>query len=333
MKIGIVILNWNGIKDSLNCLDSIYRNTREKFCVVFVDNGSVDNSIESVEEWSISRDLKYCLLDHDSKIQLIADDLKFEDKLILILKLSQNLGYGAGNNVAIRYLDNFEVDYILILNNDMKLLPGALSKMVAAFGKDKSIGVVGCDLIDMISGKQLANGNRSYWLGVHFLWKIRRKQNGIIGTNFAPGCAILVRSEVFPKIGGFIEEYFLYTDDIEFCHRVIENGLKIKINLDAKVLAKVSASSGGERNPLYYYFITRNTLYFITAKLSGLQRVIAFICFAIARVVQMVQWAILLKKENIKAVINGFNDFNSGIKGMGHAKKYIEALELKAINK
>ena len=146
-------------------------------------------------------------------------------------------------------------------------------------------------------------------------------------SNFIPGCAMLVKSCVFEAIGGFNEGYFLYADDIEFCYRVKKCGFKLMVNFDAKVLAKVSASSGGPRTPLYYYFVARNTMYFIWKELKGAQRIFALLNFIGARVLQIVYWAVHKQTDHIKAAIEGFADFAHKVEGMGKAERYIAVLE------
>jgi GT2 family glycosyltransferase len=284
-----------------------------------------------LSEWAKNRNIEYSLIYYNNNDKTFNTEPRYvyRKKHVSIICTDKNLGYGGGNNVGIKYLLGSEVDYILILNNDMKLFPSTLNKMWFALKENRHAGAIGCDIFDMNTGKQLPTGKMNYWLGVHFLIRFSKKAKGVQETNFIPGCALLVKKDVFIDVGGFNEQYFLYADDIEFCHKVKEYGWKLIMNLDAKILAKVSDSSGGHRNPLYYYFVVRNTLYFISHELKSIQRTVAAIAFLGARVAQIIQWAILRKPELIIAAINGLIDFSKGISGIGSAKKYLDELEAK----
>lgn len=327
MKVGIVVLNWNGIQDSLNCLCSIYNRAEDDYYVAFVDNGSVDNSVGAIVEWASTNQIKYRFISENDSTTRAYEANGCREKHIAVIRLDKNLGYGGGNNIGIDYLMTLNVDYILILNNDVMVFPDTIRKMVDAFDGIKNIGVVGCDIINMHNGMQLPNGKRNYWLGAHFLVKFKKGIKGMQESNFIPGCAMLVKSCVFKAVGGFNEGYFLYADDIEFCYRVEKYGFKLMVNFDAKVLAKVSASSGGPRTPLYYYFVARNTMYFICKELRGVQRIFSILNFIGARALQIVCWAVHKQTGHIKAAIDGFADFARQVEGMGQAERYIAVLE------
>ena len=90
-KVYIIILNWNGRDDTLECIESVRNIDYPNFTVVVVDNGSSDDSVEAI---------------HD----------KFPE--ITVLETGKNLGYAGGNNVGIRYVLRHRADFILLLNND-----------------------------------------------------------------------------------------------------------------------------------------------------------------------------------------------------------------------
>jgi GT2 family glycosyltransferase len=327
LSVGIVILNWNGIRYTIACLDSlICADLRERHIVV-IDNGSVDNSQKKIIGWASKNRIK------------ISKSKKIEGKVTIgfnplpgntcleIICLDRNLGYGGGNNVGIKHLIKKNIDYIFILNNDTEIFPDTIDKLELFLNRNQQAGIVGCDILDIKSRTQLPTGRMDYWLGVHFLKKFKKGLKGKYETNFVPGCAMLVRKEIFDLIGGFNEEYFLYADDIEFCYRVRKHGWKLYMDFDAKILAHVSASSGGRRNPIYYYFVVRNTMRFIVNELIGIQKIIAILFFLGGRVLQIIQWAAFLKYEHILAATKGFEDFYKGVSGKGYAKKYLSMLE------
>ena len=90
-KVTVIILNWNGKEDTLECLASVKKIDYSNFEIVLVDNGSVDDSVEAVSE-------------------------HYPD--VTLLQTGDNLGYAGGNNVGIRYALDNKAEYVLLLNND-----------------------------------------------------------------------------------------------------------------------------------------------------------------------------------------------------------------------
>ena len=105
----IVLLNYNGWRDTLECLESLLKQTTAEWRAVVADNGSQDESLEQITYW-------------------IAD--RQADRLIRLLPLDENYGFAKGNNKAIAATKNEQTDYYWILNNDTVVEPDCLEKMV-----------------------------------------------------------------------------------------------------------------------------------------------------------------------------------------------------------
>lgn len=298
--------------------------------MLVVDNGSTDGSVDAILRWGVMRGLQVRILDQilTQEGQDEQNDV-FSPKRLFILRLKENRGYTGGNNAGISWLLQQGADAIFTLNNDSLVSLDALPIMISTMEQRKGVGIVGCRIISYDGERVLyQGGNRSYWLGVHNLRRFKGSPNGVIEVNFAPGCAMLVRASVLRAVGPLREDFFLYTDDTEFCHRVRLAGWTVVANLDAVVRAKVGASSGGRRSALYYYFITRNTSIFIAEELSGLQRLVAFATFYMARIIQILLWVFTRRWDRIQAVIRGFVDFVRGVRGPGWAARYLKSQEV-----
>ena len=117
-KVCVIILNWNGLEDTIECLESLKKTTYPNYEVVVVDNGSKGNDAQVLEE-------------------------RFADRIHLV-RNDRNYGYAGGNNIGIRYaLTGSVPDYLLILNNDVVVAPDFLTEMVGAAAGDEQIGLVG----------------------------------------------------------------------------------------------------------------------------------------------------------------------------------------------
>jgi len=331
MRIGIIVLNWNGKRDTLFCLESLVNSDWTSRCLLVVDNGSTDGSVGVIRRWGTIRGWQVHVLDQTT-VQKKQDQQKnkssiFNPKQLFILKLGENRGYTGGNNAGIAWFLQYDVDAILVLNNDIWVAPDAIRHMAETLEQCQDVGIVGCKIINYNNdGIQYQGGNLSYWLGVYYLRRFKGHPQGTVKVNFVPGCAMLIRTSVLRTIGGFRDDFFAYTDDIEFCRRVHNAGWILVINLDAVIRHKLSQAMGKRGSLLYYYFVTRNTLIFIIEKLEGIQRVVALTMFMLARLLQMISWMSTGHWDRIKGVVRGITDFVQGVRGPGWAAQHLVVL-------
>ena len=241
-KVFIIILNWNGWQDTVECVESCLGLTYPNFQILIVDNCSTDNSPTILQK-------------------------RFPD--IDLLQSGANLGFSGGNNVGIRYALAHGADHIWLLNNDTRVDCNALSALVSVCESDSRIGIVGSKLyyydepnkIAFAGGCWKQSPLRPYHLGVN------ETDHGqfdvIMEVDFITGCSLLIRSEVIEDIGVMHEEYFLYWEDIDWNARAAKHGWKILYVPQSKVWHKVS-SSIGDKPLLQAYYNVRNRLLFMS---------------------------------------------------------------------
>lgn len=258
-SIFIVVVNWNRLNDTLGTIESIGTlNIPKGFNIrtVVVDNGSSDGSIQKIKE--ISK----------------------ESSTIDLIETGKNLGYAGGNNVGIKYSLEKGADFILILNNDVILDNNLLSSLIIQVVKEEDYGIF-TPKIFFAKGfefhreryRAVDSGKVIWFAGGKIDWdNIYAKHNGLDEVDskefnkkekseFASGTCMLVKREVFEKVGYFDERYFLYWEDIEFSVRAEKLGYPTLYVPDAKLWHKVSQSSGIGGN-LNDYYLTRNRLLF-----------------------------------------------------------------------
>lgn len=254
-KVAIVILNWNGKSDTLECLKSLekLKTTGYQIQTFVVDNGSVDGSADAVKD-------------------------KYEN--VNLVKKRENLGFAEGNNVGIKRALNGGTDFIVLINNDTIIDRDLISGLVDAFGNHQDIGIVS-PKIYFAKGFEFHKsrykrgdlGKVIWYAGGMIDWdnvlgshrgvdEVDKGQyNTVVETDFATGCCMAIKTEVFKKIGFFDKEYFLYLEDMDFCQRVKNAGFKILYTPSAYLWHKVAKSSG-IGSGLNDYYITRNRLLF-----------------------------------------------------------------------
>ncbi|HEC93172.1 MAG TPA: glycosyltransferase family 2 protein, partial [Candidatus Atribacteria bacterium] len=193
-KVSIIVLNYNGIEDTIICLNSLLGMKYPNYEIIVVDNGSENDEAKRLSHI------------YGTKITLIRNEC--------------NLGYAEGNNVGIRFALSFNPAYVLILNNDIKVHPLFLNELVNVCEKDKKIGIVGPKMYDMDRPDVLfsAGGKINFGLGLHMQFGQGKtstgKYNLMKEVDFVNGACMLIRREVIEKIGTFPTEYFLQWEDI-----------------------------------------------------------------------------------------------------------------------
>ena len=302
-KVSIIILNWNGWEDTIECLESIYRITYPNYEVIVVDNGSEDESIKKVKEYcegKIEVDSKFFEYSSENKpIKIVEyrreeaeagggkekeiENLPSNRKLILI-KNEKNYGFAEGNNIAIRYALkalNLNPDYVLLLNNDTVVDKEFLGELVKVGEGDEKVGIVGTVVFSYYEPKnmQFFGWERSSLTGKainKFKGKDKESIKGLLNADYISGCVMLVKSNVLKNVGLLDPIYFLYHEDADFCQRVRNNNYKLIAVPTSYVYHKHSATASKVREVWFYYGV-RNRFIFQKRYATKMQ----FLCFFI----------------------------------------------------
>jgi len=296
-NVSIIILNWNGWKDTIECLESLYQINYPNYDVIVVDNASKDESIEKIREYcegqikvntnffKYQRDNKPITifepikneLENTEKLRKDYEDLPSNKKLILI-KNDKNYGFAEGNNIGMRYaLNVLNPHYILLLNNDTVVDREFLSELIEIAKKDKKIGFTGPkiyfydfkgrrDVIDF------AGGSFNFWLGKPRHIGQYEVDNGqydeVREISHVDGSCMLVKTKMIEKIGLLNPSYFTYWEENDWCIRGYNAGYSSFYVPKAIIWHKISASSTSLAK-IYYWF--RNQFFFMRQHASKLQ--------------------------------------------------------------
>lgn len=252
LKTAIVIVNYNGLDYTLDCLASLRQAKlgKNQLEIVIVENGSTDGSLEALSSL----------------------------KDIHLVTSFENLGFSGGANLGINFALKRNCDYIIILNNDTIVHKLALLKLLAA----TKVGDIISPKIYFAPGfefhkeryKKSERGRVIWYAGGKIDWA------NIIGTHqgvdevdigqfnrrhqidLATGACMLVKRQVFDKIGLLDEKYFLYLEDMDFCQRAKYANFKLLFEPKSIIWHKNAGSTGGSGSRLQDYYITRNRLLF-----------------------------------------------------------------------
>ncbi len=288
MKVGIVIVNYNGEKYQNDCIASLYQMTLLDFEIIVVDSGSKDNSIAK---------------------------LRKEFPKVRIIEMNDNVGVARGNNVGIEYCRNENFDYILLLNNDIEVDSRLLEELVLS-SEDKNVVVPKIYYYDPKDVLWYAGGELNNNRGTNIHYGIGQKDVGQyeneIFVDYAPTCCMLIPKQVFDLVGTMDEKYFMYYDDTDFCLRLYRNHIKIKYNPRAIMWHKVSSSTGGEASPLAVYYNTRNRFYYVNKNKDFFRRKVMIYSW-LSNIVQFFIWP--LRSKSDKYIMTAIYDYKKGLMG------------------
>lgn len=242
-----VILNWNGVVDTVECIESLQKVNYSNLKILIVDNGSTGD------------DVKILRNKFGQSVQII------ENKV--------NRGFTIGCNIGITYALRNGADYVLLLNNDTIVDPDFLTHLVNIAEKEKEIGILGPmimyydkpGIIDSLGAKL------NYWIGTFRVLGKGAKDCGqfdeIQDVDFVGGAAMLIKKKVFDEIGFLYPPFFANWEETDFCVRARRHGFRIIAVPHAKIWHKVARSLSlyDERRA---YLILRNAILFMRRNAS-----------------------------------------------------------------
>lgn len=240
--VGVVTVTFNSGTVLRAFMDSVFKQTHAEFRLYVVDNASSDNTLA-------------LLFEH-------------QDARIVVIPSQANVGVAEGNNIGIRAALKDGCASVLLVNNDTEFDSGLVSKLVAGLGEYE------CDMIvpkilyfDQPDRIWCAGGALSRIRGSarHFGWN--RKDDGSFdqprAVNYSPTCCMLIKREVFTRVGLMDSNYFAYFDDTDFCQRAFQAGVRLFYLPSARLSHKVASLTGGVESDFSTRYGVRNRVYYL----------------------------------------------------------------------
>jgi GT2 family glycosyltransferase len=201
-RVVAVVLNWNGLEDTMRCLASLAATAHRPLDVLVVDNGSRASP-------------RAALAAAEPRVELIEN--------------GRNLGYAGGNNVGIRAALARAADFVWVLNNDATVEPGTLSALLATAARRPRAAAVGGKVLraDRADTIWVAWGTVTWLQSLIGLVGADAVDDGRFDGEHAvpwiPGTSILLRAEALRAVGLFDEDYFAYHEDVEWAARALSS--------------------------------------------------------------------------------------------------------------
>ena len=276
--VNIVILNWNGAEDTLECLDSLRALRAVRFRVTVCDNDSSDNSLAEISRWANSNEVTHEVCQSGMKAGSDVSDLT-------LIANGENLGFAGGNNTGVAYaLSQPDVDYVWLLNNDTVVEPDALEKLVRRCEGDKEIGICGSLLkfYDDRSAIQAVGGcrfNEVTGIASQTLGRYLPDSTVLDRTEYEAQmdyvcrASMLVSRAFLEEVGLMEERYFLYYEEIDWAVRA-KGKFRLGIAIDSIVYHKEGSSIGSASlhqaaSPTSEFYMARSKMRFMAAHFSA----------------------------------------------------------------
>jgi GT2 family glycosyltransferase len=241
--IGVVTVTYNSAEVLVPFLQCVFQQAHTDFILFAVDNASSDNTVRLL---------------HDSG-----------DERLRIICNHDNRGVAAANNQGIRAAIEAGCTSVLLLNNDTEfdsnlfsVLEEGLAKYDAEmicpkimyFGEPDRIWAAGGRFQPWLGYRTAHLGADEIDIGQHDFARL---------VTYVPTCCVLIKSEVFDKVGLMDERYFVYVDDVDFMYRAMKMKIKLAYTHEAELLHKVGRLTGGEDSAFSHRFCTRNRVFFM----------------------------------------------------------------------
>lgn len=236
-QLAVVVLNWNGVDDTLACLSSLRESSVVPYSVV-VDNGSSDDSVERI------------------RASGLADEL---------LETGANLGYAGGNNVGVERALAAGAAVIAVLNNDTVVHRNAFASLLEQLPPSE-LRAVSPDV------RYLDRPEESWFAGgtIERGWTRHLQAGELVGagplrpSEWLSGCCIVARREVWETVGLFDERFFVFFEDSDWSMRAIRQDVELYVAPESVIEHRVSRTFAGSApfSLLGGYYFVRNGLRF-----------------------------------------------------------------------
>ncbi len=237
-----VILNWNRAADTIRCVEALQRSTPAVPRIIVVDNGSDQGS---------------------------RDRIRARFPALRLIETGQNLGFAGGSNLGIKAALAAGAERVVLVNNDVEVDPRCISSLEAALQAGAEAGAAGPIILTARNHGRVwaAGGVLSHRENITRLRGFGQAQNGRFrddeDVDYLPGCVLMVRRDVFEKVGLLEESFFCYMEDVDFGRRVLDAGYTNRFVAGAIAYHDASSSTGHGYTPARKYMNAVNSVHFL----------------------------------------------------------------------
>jgi N-acetylglucosaminyl-diphospho-decaprenol L-rhamnosyltransferase len=257
MELSIVIVNWNSAEFTIGCIESIQAHTsRIAYEIIVVDNASEG------EFWR---------------------NIAVQFPSIKLIRSDNNLGFARANNLGATHAAGKK---LLFLNPDTLMFDNSIFMMASILDVNPDIGLLGARLLnhDLSLQKTCVQAFPTIvnqivtidWLKHRFpklsIWGMRplfsTSPSGVCDAEVVCGACLMLKREVFEKVGGFSTDYFMYAEEMDLCYKIRKAGWKVSHATHALVV-HFGGQSTKKRADGFSHVVMRESVYKLLRKFRG----------------------------------------------------------------
>jgi GT2 family glycosyltransferase len=305
--LNIILLNYNGSADTIECLNSILTSDYVDFEITIVDNNSTPHDIFILNQYIFNKYMNFYIYEYVNHVFNLTSNnvgLNTEPRINLI-KLNNNLGFANGNNIGIDFGRKRSHKYYFILNNDTIILNNTISILMNFLLENKTYDALIPQIRFYDEKDKIWNcgGNMKFYGKCKYLFSNKFSDKICLlpfyEVNFVTGCALLINYE---KTGKFSNNYFFGEEDYDFSIRQKKNNIKMACITSSIIFHKVNSTINKAESKnisrFYYYYLCR--LLNFKLNYSGIYRYFLFTLVLI----KIIHDSLLVHSLNLKKSVN-----------------------------
>jgi GT2 family glycosyltransferase len=249
LLVSVIILSYNNLDLTLNCLSSINQQSYQNIEIIVIDNASQDNTVNAVSS-------------------------TFSE--VNIFPLKTNLGYAGGNNFGIKEALEVNPDIIFLLNNDTYLDKHCISILISSLVNNPNIGIIGPMIYTWDNWSTISSaGGKIDWRNADAVnmgaGQMDEGQYAARDVDFVNGCGLMVTKSAIKAAGLLDESYFMYWEETDWCQRIRKAGYSARFEPNAQMQHKAPIKSS-EIGLTSSYYMTRNRFKFFARHTPNSQK-------------------------------------------------------------
>lgn len=236
----ISILNWNGSKKTIKCIESLIAYNKAEsynYEIFVIDNGSQAEDRQTISEFCHSKHLQF-------------------------LSLPRNIGFTGGHNISLQKTLTEGYHYCYLLNNDCLFVEETIEPLIQPFDRDEKIAATSTQFAYEDTRKIYFSGAIQNWQALSPKWATQSKKEEFIRINkervWAVATGLMIKAKTIRSIGMLEEQLFAYCEDDDYGHRIVEMGLRTEMIDRPVVLHGPTPEPSNLRHPYFYYLTARN---------------------------------------------------------------------------
>ncbi|ADV48889.1 glycosyl transferase family 2 [Cellulophaga algicola DSM 14237] len=328
LKVNIILVNYNTVPDTIECLESILKQDYKNYQVFLIDNSSKEKTIEELESW--------CKGDYMENIETnfpeyvyplktgsipfisiteneLVGNKKCEEKIILV-KANKNDGFAAANNIALNHLNRNSIEEHIcwLLNNDTVISPYSIGSLVDFYFLKEKPGIIGTSLMEY-SDKTKIQAIGGLYNSISSKLRVPIDAEEFYASKqikYPNGASMIVSKEYLNIVGSISEEYFLYFEELDWILKGRMKGFSPAFLVQELVYHKGGASTGKNSELADYYYLRGRLL--VTLKFF---KKYSLIVFAISLIMFPLNRILIGQIARIKILFKVFADLFGWLKG------------------